>query len=250
LTLPDGQNTTLDGYNLSGIVVLVHASNSGTLTMNNCWASVTNVRSDVGATMAIHITNCTLNGGGKGMDPDFQIIKVWCPLTLENSWVSEGPAASYGPKPVIRNNLFDKFGLTGGGHCNATYAIGTLTPTDTVTIQGNTYYSGPSQDGSGYPIGLGAAIALFDDGGNYYGSTITGNTMVSSFPDATSYFIGYYMNAGGTATGGVVSGNYVWSVNGFNNAGVAGAIGFYTASAGVTATVTGNINMATGGSIS
>ena len=244
-----GNNVTLSGYDLTGLTVMITDSATGTVTITDCVAtSNVNIRSTVTATANLVVTYCTLDGGGMSSDPDFQLIKVWTPLTVEYCLIQNAPGAIYAGAPLtVMYNAMSGFAWVKGAHANAIYVVGGNDPSKSVTIAYNTIWDGPSQNAQGFPIGIGAGIAFFTDGGNYYNTTIANNTVISNLPGGASYLIGYYVFSNDSATGGVVSNNYVASINGFNNSG-SGAFGaFYTGSTGtVQATYTNNIDMNTG----
>ncbi|HXT09037.1 MAG TPA: Ig-like domain-containing protein [Roseiarcus sp.] len=250
----DGSNVTLSGYDLTGMTVMVNDDASGTVTVENCGAtSGVNIRSTVNATANLVVQNCTLDGGYGAADQDFQLIKVWCPLTVLYSVIKDAPGGIYegGNSLTVEYNLLQGFGEYEVNHANAIYVAGSNDSSVTSTIEYNTLYSETTRSSSFPVTGLGAAIAFFDDGGNFYHSTVSNNTVVSAMADAASYLIGYYVGPGHSATGGVVSNNYVASVNGFNNSG-SGAFGaFYTGSSGtVQATYADNYDMSNGNLIS
>ncbi|RFB81076.1 Ig-like domain-containing protein [Methylovirgula sp. 4M-Z18] len=247
----DGNNVTLNGYDLTNYTVMVNSDATGTVTISNCAATTgVNIRSTVDATANLVVQNCTFDGGGMASDPNFQLIKVWTPLTVEYSVIKNAPAAIYAgggaPLTVLYNEM-EGFAWSPGAHANAIYVTGGNNPSATTLIAYNTIYSGATQNAQGFPIGLGAAIAFFDDGGNFYHSTVANNTVISALPGGSSYLIGFYVGSGHSATGGVVENNFVASVNGFNNAN-SGAYGaFYTGSSGVVqATYTHNVDMSDG----
>jgi large repetitive protein len=244
-----GNNVTLSGYDLTGLTVMITDSARGTVTITDCVAtSNVNIRSTVTATANLVVTYCTLDGGGMSSDPNFQLIKVWTPLTVEYCLIQNAPAAIYAGAPLtVMYNAMSGFAWAAGAHANAIYVIGG----SNLTIAYNTIWSGNTRNAQGLPIGIGAAIALFGDGGSYDNTNISNNVVISDLPNGASYLIGYYISPPNSATRGVVSNNYVASINGFNNAN-SGAFGaFYTGSTGVVqATYTNNINMNTGRAIS
>lgn len=248
-----GNNVTLSGYDLTGWTVMIMDSAQGTVTITDCVAtSNVNIRSTVGATANLVVTYCTLDGGGMSSDRNFQLIKVWTPLTVKYCLIKNAPAAIFAGAPLtVMYNAMSGFAWAKGEHANAVYVFGGRDPAGSVVVAYNTVWSGPTRNAEGFPVGIGAAIAFFDDGGNYYNTTIANNTVISDLPGGSSYLIGYYVFGNNSATGGVVRDNYVASLNGFNNSG-SGAFGaFYTGSTGtVQATYTNNINMRTGGTIS
>ena len=250
----DGKDVSLNGYDLTHYTVMINSDASGTVTISNCAATTgVNIRSTVDAKASVVVQNCTLDGGGMASDPDFQLIKVWTPLTVEYSVIKNAPAAIYagGGQPLtVLYNEMEGFAWSNGAHANAIYVTGGNNPSASTTIAYNTIYTGASQNAQGFPIGIGAAIAFFDDGGNFYNSTVNNNTVISDLPGGASYLIGFYVGQGHSATGGVVQDNYVASINGFgNNSGAFGA--FYAGSSGtVQATYTNNIDMNNGKVIS
>ena len=243
----DGNNVKLDGYDLTGLTVMINDGASGTVTISNCAATTgVNIRSTVGATANLVVQNCSLDGGGPAADPDFQLIKVWCPLTVEYSVIKDAPGGIYAGAPLtVLYNVMEGFGIN-GGHANAIYVVGGNDPTASTTIAYNTIYSEDARTASYNVTGLGAAIAFFGDGGNFYSSTVANNTLISALSGASSYLIGFYVGGGASATGGDVHDNYLASVNGFNRR-QSGAFGpFYTGSKGVVqANYSGNIDMNT-----
>ena len=245
----DGSNVTLNGYDLTNYTVMIKSDASGTITISNCAATTgVNIRSTVGATANLVVQNCTLDGGGMASDPNFQLIKVWCPLTVEYSVIKNAPGGIYADAPLTAlYNVMEGFAWITGAHANAIYVTGGDNPAASTLIAYNTIYSEASQNAQGFPIGIGAAIAFFGDGGNFYNSTVANNTVISAMPGAASYLIGFYVNSGASATGGNVQDNFVASVNGFNNSN-SGAFGaFYTGSSGVVqATYANNIDMSNG----
>ena len=49
----------------------------------------------------------SLDGGGRAADPDFQTIKVWCPLAVEYSLIKDGTGGIYAGAPlVVQYNVF------------------------------------------------------------------------------------------------------------------------------------------------
>ena len=249
----DGANVTLDGYDLTDLTVMIDDSASGTVTITNCGATKgVAIRSTVQASADVVVSYCTLDGGGMSSDRDFQTIKVWCPLTVKYSWIKNSPGGiQASAKLTSLYNLMEGFAWIPGSHANAIYIRGTNNKTDATLIAFNTIYSQMSRNDAGFPIGIGAAIAFFGDGGGFYDSTVANNTVISAMPGAASYFIGFYVNIGASAINGKVRDNYVASVNGFNrrNSGAFGA--FYTGSSGrLQATYSGNIDMANGRTIS
>jgi hypothetical protein len=243
-----GNDVTLSGYDLTRVTVMIMDGAKGTVTISNCAATAgVNIRSTVGATANLVVQNCSLDGGGLAADPDFQLIKVWCPLTVKYSVIKRAPGGIYARAPLtVLYSLLEGFGIN-GGHANAIYVIGRNNPADSTRISYNTIYSGAARTEE-YPVtGLGAAIAFFGDGGSFYSSTVANNTIVSALPGAASYLMGYYVGGDESATGGDVRDNYFASVNGFNRP-KSGAFGpFYRGSKGrVEASYSGNIDMNTG----
>jgi hypothetical protein len=244
-----GRDVTLDGYDLSGITVLIDEHASGTATIKNCGSfGGAAIRSSVTAKAQLVVTSCTLDGGGMASDPNFQTIKVWCPLVVTHSWIKDGPGGiQSGASLTARFNLLEGFAWTAGAHANAIYVRGTNRTGDATVIAYNTIYSQSSRNISGFPVGIGAAIAFFGDGGSFYNSTVSNNVLISDMPGAASYLIGFYVDADAVAMGGKITDNYLASVNGFNrkNSGAFGA--FYPGSRGsVQADYIGNIDMNTG----
>ena len=245
-----GRNVTLDGYDLTNTTVMIQDLASGTITISNCSAAKgVNIRSTVGAKANLVVKHCTLDGGGKEFNSNFQTIKVWTPLTVEYCVIKNSPAAIYaGASSVtVRYNLLEAFGWAPPDHTNVIYVTGSNDSSTSTLIAYNTIYSGASRDSSGLPIGLGAAIAFFDDGGNFYRTEVSNNTVISALPGGASYLIGYYVFGSHSATGGKVYDNYLSSVNGFNGRN-SGAFGpFYTGSSGVvSAKYAGNVDLNTG----
>jgi hypothetical protein len=243
----DGRDVELDGYDLTGFTVMINDGARGNVVIRNCLGTNVNIRSTVRATANLIIRNCLLDGGGLTMDPNFQLIKVWCPLTVEHSLIAHAPGGIYAKAPLtVRYNVIRGMGLDvrGGGHANAIYVIGGSDPFSEVLIAYNTIYSEDTRS-AGFPIGLGAAIGFFGDGGSFFKSTIAHNTIVSALAGGASYLIGFYVGANEYAIGGEVHSNFVASVNGFNNSG-SGAFGAFTSSGNVHATYTNNIDMSDG----
>jgi hypothetical protein len=245
----DGDNISLDGFDLSGLAIIINDGATGTVTITNCAALGVNIRSTVRAKAKLVVSNCTLDGGGMAADPNFQLIQVWCPLTVEHSVIANAPGGIYSGSstPVsILYNLLEGFGQNQGtgadkGHANAIYLSGGGSG---AMIAYNTIYSeaGPTTD---YPLtGLGAAIGFFGDGGNVYSNaTVDRNTIISAFAGAASYLVGFYYTSSANS---VVSNNYIASANGFNKAG-SGAFGAFYPGSGVT--YSGNVDMANGNTI-
>ena len=181
-----------------------------------------------------------MDGGGTASDSDFQTIKVWTPLTVEYCVIKDSPAAIYAGNGsvTVRYNLLEAFGWAPPDHANAIYVFGSNNPNASTLIAYNTVYSGELRDSSGLPIGLGAAIAFFDDGGNFYKTEVSNNTVVSVLPGGASYLIGYYVYGSHSATGGNIHDNYLSWANG-------GAFGaFYNGSSGVvSATYANNVHL-------
>jgi hypothetical protein len=240
----DGNNVTLDGYDLTGLTVMINSGATGTVTINNCIATTTvNIRSTVDAQASLVVRHSTLNGGGAAADPNYQVIQVWMPTILEYSLVEHGPGAiqvGAGKTSTIRYNVLQGFGEGGvTGHCNAIYTNGG----NNIDISFNTIYSeaGPTPENPDL-TGLGAALGLFGYTANYTNASVDHNTIVAAFDSSASYLLGFYMWSPYTATG-TVNGNYIASVNGFNGVG-SGAIGtFHEVAPGVT--YTGNVDMVT-----
>ena len=243
-----GNNVTLDGYDLSGLTVMIEDDATGKITISNCRAIGVVIRSTVQATADLHIDHCDLDGGGMSSDPNFQTIKVWCSLALKYSWIWNSPGGIQGSASLsAAYNLLEGFAWAPGAHANAIYIRGTTTSTDTTIIAYNTLYSQDVRNHQGFPVGIGAAIGFFGDGGNFYNSIISNNTIISSMPGSASYLIGFYVLAEEKAVGGVIESNYLASVNGFNrrDSGAFGA--FYPGSRGeVRAIYRGNVDMNTG----
>ena len=109
----DGNNVKLDGYDLTGLTVMINDGASGTVTISNCAATTgVNIRSTVGATANLVVQNCSLDGGGPAADPDFQLIKVWCPLTVEYSVIKDAPGGIYARAPLtVLYNVMEGFGI-------------------------------------------------------------------------------------------------------------------------------------------
>jgi hypothetical protein len=245
-----GANVTLDGYDFTNLTVMIDDTASGTITISNC-AAIRGaiIRSTVGASAALVVKYCSLDGGGTASDPNFATIKVWCPLTVQYSWIKDSGQGVFegGKSLTIQYNLLEGFAWFPGAHANAIYVSGSADPSISRLISHNTIYSENSRDVSGFPVGIGAAIAFFGDGGNFYDSTVSYNTLISAMPGAASYIIGFYVDVGASATNGKIRDNYFASVNGFKrkNSGAFGA--FYTGSTGVVqSTYVGNIDMANG----
>jgi len=106
-----GNNVTLSGYNLTGLTVMITDSAQGTVTITDCVAtSNVNIRSTVGATANLVVTYCALDGGGKSAASDFQLIKVWTPLTVEYCLLENAPAAIYAGAPLtVKYNAMSGF---------------------------------------------------------------------------------------------------------------------------------------------
>ena len=245
-----GANVTLNGYDLSGMTVMIEASASGTITISNCTSgdpgTSVEIRSVTNATANLVVENCILNGGGTASDPNFQTIQVFCPLTAEYNYIydSQGAIGVYGPSAVIQYNLLESFDYAAGTHANAIYISGGPI---TALVQYNTIWTGNTQS-NGLPIGIGAAIGAFTDNGSISNTDINNNTIISSLPAGASYLIGFYTYSGanGYTASGTIENNYVASVNGFDNSN-SGAFGaLYPTYTNVTATISGNVDMATG----
>ncbi|WP_116399356.1 hypothetical protein [Methylovirgula sp. 4M-Z18] len=247
-----GPDVTLDGYDLTDLTVMIDDSASGTVTIKNCGASKgVVIRSTVDATAQVIVSHCTLDGGGMASDPNFQIIKVWCPLTVTYSWIKNGPGGIQSSASLIaRYNLLEGFAWSPGAHANAIYIRGTHNKADRAIIEYNTIYSQSARNEENLPVGIGAAIAFFGDGGNFYNSTVSRNVVIAALPGAASYLIGFYVPTHASATGGKITYNYLASVNGFNRTD-SGAFGaFYPRSPGLEqADYSANVDMNTGRTI-
>ena len=249
----DGNNVTLNGYNLTGLTVMINSDATGTVTISNC-ASTTSgiIRSTVDARANLVVENCTLDGGGPASDRDFATIMTWCPTTVEYCFIGNSAQGIHvsGADFTAQYNVLEGFSWEKDNHANAIYVSGSNDPTVSTTIAYNTIYSEVTSGPPNGPIGIGAAIAFFDDGGNFYNSQVSNNTVISASPGAASYLIGYYVYGQHSATGGTVSNNYLASVNGWNG-GNSGAFGaFYGGSTGVVqATYTNNVDLANGKTI-
>jgi hypothetical protein len=241
-----GRDVVLDGFDLSGLTVMIEDSAQGVIRIANCEANGgVVIRSTVEAKAHLIVDHCTLDGGGAKSDPNFQTIKVWCPLTVLHSWIKNGPGGiQSGASLVAEYNVLEGFVWVPGEHANAIYVRGTVRPGDRSVISYNTIYSQSSRNGEGFPVGIGAAIAFFGDGGNFYDSLVSHNVLISALPGGASYFVGFYVDAGARATGVVVVDNYYSSINGLNRR-RSGAFGFlYPGSRGrVEAKVSGNVDM-------
>jgi hypothetical protein len=243
-----GANVTLEGYDLSGFTVMIDDSASGTATITNCSAKGIVIRSTVGASADVVVSYCTLDGGGMASDHNFQTIKVWCPLIVKYTWIKNSPGGiQSGASLTALYNLLEGFVWSQGSHANAIYIRGTNRTADTTLIAYNTIYSQASRNDAGFPVGIGAAIAFFGDGGSFYNSTVSNNVVISAMPGAASYLIGFYVGAAASATNGTVRNNYLASVNGFKRP-KSGAFGaFYPGSSGVVqASYSNNIDMNNG----
>ncbi|TXL71174.1 tandem-95 repeat protein [Vineibacter terrae] len=246
----NGTDVTLSGYNLTNYTVLVTATAKGTATIVDCAATTgINIRSTVDATANLVVRYCSFDGGGMASDPDFSLIKVWCPLTVEYSVLKNAPAAIYAPEPMtVMYNVMSGFAWQDGAHACAIAVEGTNDPNASALIAYNTIYSGDARNAEGFPIGIGTGIAFYNDaGGNFYNSTVANNTVIANLPGGASYLTGFYVDPPGTATNMHVQDNFYASVNGFNNAS-SGAYGaLYIGTKGtVQATYTNNIDMSTG----
>lgn len=246
----NGTDVTLSGYNLTNYTVLVTEAAKGTATIVDCAATTgINIRSTVDATANLVVKYCSFDGGGMASDPDFSLIKVWCPLTVEYSVIKNAPAAIYAPEPVtIMYNVMSGFAWQDGAHACAIAVEGTDDPNASALIAYNTIYSGDARNSEGFPIGIGTGIAFYNDaGGNFYNSTVANNTVIANLPGGASYLTGFYVDPPGTAANMVVQDNFYASVNGFNNAnsGAYGAL-YIGAKGTVQAIYTNNIDMSTG----
>ena len=249
-----GNNVTLSGYDLTGYTVMIQDSARGTVAITNCAAtSDVNIRSTVGATANLVVTYCTLDGGGMSSDPDFQLIKVWTPLTVEYCLIQNAPVAIYAGAPLtVMYNAMSGFAWVPDAHSNAIYIVGGNDPSETTTIAYNTIWSGNTRNAQGFPVGIGAAIAFFDDGGNFYNTTVANNTIISELPGGASYLDRVLCRQWAQRDRGRRQRQLCRSsINGFNSSG-SGAYGtFYTRSAvNVQATYTNTINMNDGRTIS
>ena len=246
----DGNNVTLNGYNLSGLTVMINADATGTVTISNCASSTTGIiRSTTDATANLVVEYCTLDGGGPAASTDFATIQTWCPTTVEYCFIGNSGQGIHvsGADFTAQYNVLEGFAFSAAQHANAIYISGSNDPSVSTTIAYNTIYSEVTSGPPNGPIGIGAAIAFFDDGGSFYNSQVSNNTVISASSHAASYLIGYYVTSPSFATGGTVSDNFLASVNGWGgpNSGAFGA--FYNGSPGlVQATVTNNIDMANG----
>jgi len=243
-----GANVTLDGFDLSGLTVMIEATASGVVTITNCRADGIVIRSTVDASAEVVVSYCTLDGGGVASDANFQTVKVWCPLNISYTWIKNSPGGIQSNASLTAMyNLLEGFAWTAGAHANAIYVRGTDRPTEKTIIAFNTISSQASRNDRGFPIGIGAAIAFFGDGGSFHDSTVSRNVLISTLPGGASYLIGFYVDAGQVATGGKVTDNYLASVNGFGRKN-SGALGpFYLSSRGVVqADYSGNVDMSTG----
>ena len=246
----DGSDVTLDSFDLSNFTVMINDSATGIITITNCKTSRTGIiRSTVNAKAKLVVRYCTLDGGGPASDRNFATIMTWCPTTVEYCFIGNSAQGIHvsGADFTAQYNVLEGFSWEKDNHANAIYVSGSNDPTVSTTIAYNTIYSEVTSGPPNGPIGIGAAIAFFDDGGNFYNSQVSNNTVISASPGAASYLIGYYVYGQHSATGGTVSNNYLASVNGWNG-GNSGAFGaFYGGSTGVVqATYTNNIDMANG----
>ncbi|HXT09032.1 MAG TPA: hypothetical protein VN715_19110 [Roseiarcus sp.] len=241
-----GRDVRLDGFDLSGLTVMIEDSAAGVVKISNCEAeNGVVIRSTVDAKAHLVVDRCTLDGGGMRADPNYQTIKVWCPLTVLHTWIKNSPGGiQSGAALVAKYNLLEGFAWSPGAHANAIYVRGTHARGDQTRIAYNVVYSQSTRNAQGFPVGIGAAIAFFGDGGDFYDSVVSHNVLVSALPGAASYLIGFYVEAGASATGGVIADNYFASANGFSrrNSGAFGLI--YPGSHGrVEARVTSNVDM-------
>jgi hypothetical protein len=243
-----GANVTLDGFDFSGLTVMIDGAASGVVTITHCKADGIVIRSTVDASAELVVSYCTLDGRGMAGDPNFQTIKVWCPLTVKYVWIKNSTGGiQSGTSLTALYNLLEGFAWAPGLHANAIYIRGTDRTADKTLIAYNTMYSQSSRNDAGFPVGIGAAIAFFGDGGSFYDSTISNNVLISAMPGAASYLIGFYVPDGASAMKGTVRDNYLASVNGFNRA-KSGAFGaFYPGSQGFVQTeYVGNVDMSDG----
>jgi hypothetical protein len=247
-----GANVEVSGFDLDGYTVLLDASASGTAIVQYCTGMPVVIRTVVGANANLVVRNCTLDGGsGAG---DFRLVTYFgngfC--AVNNCWLRNsnlGGVHSGGVTFSVQNNLFEKFGWTSGIHTNGVYVSGGHDETAVITVTGNTFYSGSSRNDRGFPIGIGIGISLFDDGGNYYRSSLNDNTIIMDLPGSASAAVGYFNAPPATVTGGDVRNNYIYSVGGFG-VGRGCIEPFYSGSTGaISASYSGNINMSTGAAI-
>ena len=247
----NGNNITLNGYDLSHLTVMIYPQATGTVTVRNCTTTTTGIiRSTTDARVNLIVEYCTLDGGDRASDSNFATIQTWCPTTVRNCYIGNSGQGIHvtGRNFTCTNNFLEGFAWAVGQHANAIYVSGSDNPAVVTTIQNNTVYSKASSTGPpNGPIGIGAAIALFGDGGSFSHWDISNNVIIAAFAGCASYLIGPYVSPPLFATGGVVNQNYMWSVNGWSSRG-GGAFGpFYSGSPGlVQATFSGNIDMANG----
>ena len=248
----NGTDVTLSGYDLTNYTVMVTETAKGTATIVDCAATTgVVIRSVVNATANLVVRYCSLDGGGMASDPDFNMIKEWCPqLTVEYSVIKNGAAGIQSASEIttVRYNVLSGFAWQTGEHANAIAVEGTTNPNSSALIAYNTLYSGDARNAQGFPIGIGTGIAFYNDaGGNFYNGTVTNNTVIANLPGGASYLTGFYVDLPGTATNMAVRDNFYASVNGFNNAkgGAFGAL-YITRRGNVQATYTGDIDMNTG----
>lgn len=216
-----GRDVTLDGFDLSGLAVMIEDSAAGVIRIADCEArNGVVIRSTVGATAHLVVDRRTLDGGGMKGDPNFPAIKVWRPLTVLHSGVENSPGGiQSGAALVAKFNLLEGFAWSPDTHANAIYVRGTRAPSDRTRIAYNVIYSQSVRNRQGFPVGVGAAIVFFGDGGNFYDSVVSHNVLISALPGGASYLIGFYLGDDASATGGVVADNYFASVNGLNRTG-------------------------------
>jgi hypothetical protein len=137
----EGANVTLDGYDLSGLTVLVNDSASGTITITNCSGNGVVIRSTVNAKANVVVSYCTLDGGAMGSDSNFQTIQVWCPLTVQYTWIKNSPGGvQAGASLTALYNLMEGFAWAPGAHANAIYIRGTNKAADRTVIAYNAIY--------------------------------------------------------------------------------------------------------------
>jgi hypothetical protein len=247
-----GENVILSGFNLDGYTILLGASARGTATVQNCSGAPTVIRTVVGARANLVVKDCTLDGGSRA--GDFRLVTYfgngYC--SVQNCWLKNsdlGGVHAGGVTLTVQNNLFEQFGWTKGIHTNGVYVSGGTDPAAVITVTGNTFYSGKSRNQSGFPLGIGIGVSLFADGGNYYNSFLTNNTLVMQLPGSASAGIGYFNTPPTTVEGGNVQHNYMYSMNGFGPG--RGCIQpFYKWAKGlVSVSYANNIDMATGSTI-
>ena len=250
---------TISGFDLSNYTVFINASLGGMVTVTgNTSSSNVNIRSGVSCTSTLNVTYNVLDGGGTASNPNFQLIQTWCPtVAIEYNWITQSNAGigCEGNACTIKYNMIDRTDYAPPNHANAIYLSGS-NPSANVSF--NTAWSGGVYTGSvlvgGYPvyipIGLGAAFAEFTDWGSSTNISYNNNTMISALPGSVSYFLywdSYNKYQGFTVTGSASS-NYFASLNGFNGTN-SGAFGAYYTDSGATATTSGGVDMATGGSL-